>query len=42
MAGDDFYYTMNGLNAIHKGIELDFFYKLLKNLDVEGLASFGE
>ncbi len=42
IAGDDFYYQLNGLNAIHKGLELDFVYKLLKNLDVEGLASFGD
>ena len=42
IAGDDFYYTLNGLNAIHKGIEFDFIYKLLKNLDLEGLASFGD
>lgn len=42
IAGDDYYYTADGLNAIHKGVELDFIYKLLKNLDVEGLASFGD
>lgn len=42
IAGDDYYYTVDGLNAIHKGVELDFIYKLLKNLDVEGLASFGD
>lgn len=42
IAGDDFYYQISGLNAIHKGLELDFIYKLLKNLDVEGLASFGD
>jgi iron complex outermembrane receptor protein len=42
IAGDDYYYQINGLNAIHKGLELDFVYKLLKNLDVEGLASFGD
>ncbi|MFY9310273.1 MAG: TonB-dependent receptor [Bacteroidia bacterium] len=42
IAGDDYYYQINGLNAIHKGLELDFIYKLLKNLDLEGLASFGD
>lgn len=42
IAGDDYYYTVDGLNALHKGVELDFIYKILKNLDVEGLASFGD
>jgi iron complex outermembrane recepter protein len=42
ISGDDYYYTVSGLNAIHKGIELDFIYKLLKNLDVEGLVSLGD
>jgi outer membrane receptor protein involved in Fe transport len=41
-AGDDYYYTINGLNAIHRGVELDFIYKLFKNLDVEGLLSIGD
>ncbi|OFY83501.1 MAG: hypothetical protein A3F72_19590 [Bacteroidetes bacterium RIFCSPLOWO2_12_FULL_35_15] len=36
------YYNINGLNALHKGIEIDFIYKLLKNLDIEGLASIGD
>jgi outer membrane cobalamin receptor len=40
--GEDFYYNIDGMNAIHKGIELDFIYKLLKNLDVEGLVSIGD
>ncbi len=35
-------YNINGLDALHKGIEIDFIYKLLKNLDVEGIASFGD
>jgi iron complex outermembrane receptor protein len=35
-------YNINGLNALHKGIEIDFIYKLLKNLDIEGIASFGD
>ena len=37
-----YYYNINGLNALHKGIEIDFIYKLLKNLEVEGLASIGD
>ncbi len=42
IVGEDYYYTVDGLNAIHRGIEFDFIYKLLKNLDIEGLASFGD
>jgi hypothetical protein len=42
ISGDDYYYNTSGLDAIHKGIELDFIYKLLKNLDVEGLVSLGD
>ena len=30
-------YNINGLDALHKGIELDFIYKILPNLDFEGL-----
>lgn len=35
-------YNINGLDALHKGIELDFIYKILPNLDFEGLASLGD
>lgn len=35
-------YNINGLDALHKGIELDFIYKILPNLDFEGLASVGD
>ena len=35
-------YNINGLDAIHKGIELDFIYKILPNLDFECLASIGD
>lgn len=35
-------YNINALDALHKGIEFDFIYKLMKNLDVEGIASFGD
>lgn len=34
--------NMTGLNARHMGIELDFIYKILSNLHVEGLASVGD
>jgi iron complex outermembrane receptor protein len=37
-----FSYNINGLNAIHKGIELDAIYKFSKKLEIEGLASFGD
>jgi hypothetical protein len=37
-----FSYNINGLDALHKGIEVDFVYKLLKNLDFEGLISLGD
>jgi outer membrane receptor protein involved in Fe transport len=36
------YYNINGLNALHRGLEVDFVYKGIKNLEVEGLASFGD
>ncbi len=42
IASNDYYYNTNGLKEVHKGIELDFIYKLFKNLDVEGLASIGD
>ncbi|MCC6447832.1 MAG: TonB-dependent receptor, partial [Chitinophagaceae bacterium] len=42
ISGNDYYYQLNGLNANHSGIELDFIYKLSKNLDIEGLASIGD
>ena len=41
-ADGTFSYNINGLDALHKGIELDFIYKILPNLDFEGLASLGD
>lgn len=41
-ADGTFSYNINGLDALHKGIELDFIYKILPNLDFEGLASIGD
>jgi hypothetical protein len=35
-------YNIQGLHSLHKGIEIDFIYKLMKNLDVEGLISLGD
>lgn len=37
-----FSYNINGLDALHKGIELDFIYKITKKLDFEGLASIAD
>jgi len=31
-----------GIDALHKGIEIDFVYKPIKNLAIEGLASIGD
>ncbi len=31
-----------GMDALHKGVELDFIYKVMKNLDFQGLASIGD
>ena len=35
-------FNINGMNELHKGIELDFTYKILKNLDFEGIASLAD
>lgn len=37
-----FSYNINGLDALHKGIELDFIYKITDKIDFEGLASIGD
>ncbi|MBL4578112.1 MAG: TonB-dependent receptor [Flavobacteriales bacterium] len=34
--------NINGIDAIHKGMEFDFIYKLLKNLEWEGVISIGD
>ena len=34
--------NINGMDALHKGIEFDFIYKILPNLSVEGLLSLGD
>jgi outer membrane receptor protein involved in Fe transport len=41
-AGTIYSYNINGLNAVHKGIEFDGIYKFSKKLEVEGLASIGD
>ncbi len=39
---DGDYYNINGLDALHMGLELDFIYKITPKIDFEGLASFGD
>ena len=34
--------NINGMDALHKGIELDFIYKITQNLDIQGLISLGD
>jgi len=34
--------NINGMDALHKGIEFDFIYKILPNLSLEGLLSLGD
>ena len=34
--------NINGLDALHKGVELDFAYKMNKKLTFEGMASLGD
>ena len=35
-------YNINGMNAVHKGIELSYIYKVLKNLELEGIVSIAD
>lgn len=34
--------NINGMDALHKGIELDFVYKATNNLEIQGLLSLGD
>lgn len=36
------YADIPGMNARHMGIEIDFIYKIMHNLDFQGTASFGD
>lgn len=36
------YINMDGVNALHQGVELDFNYQPLKNLTVKGMFSYGD
>lgn len=42
IAGDIYSYNVNGMNALHKGVELDFSWRPYNQLLVEGIASFGD
>lgn len=35
-------FITSGVGAVHKGAELDFKFKVFKNLDITGMASFGD
>ncbi len=34
--------NINGMDALHKGIEVDFIYKISKSLELQGLMSLGD
>lgn len=36
------YADIPGMDALHMGIELDFIYKIMDNLDLQGLVSLGD
>lgn len=38
----EFTVNINGMDALHKGIELDFVYKLTRELEIQGLLSLGD
>jgi len=40
--GETGYGNIQGMDALHMGIELDFAYKVLQNLDVQALFSLGD
>ncbi|MCU0435510.1 MAG: TonB-dependent receptor [Bacteroidia bacterium] len=42
IAGDVFSYNINGMDAIHKGIELDVNWKITSQLTAEALMSLGD
>ena len=42
ISSNEYYYNTNGLNQNHKGIELDFVSRYFRNIEIEGLASFGD
>jgi len=34
--------NLNGMDALHKGVELDFIYRIIEGLDFQGLMSIGD
>lgn len=38
----EYYYNINGINALHYGIEVDFIYKLTPKIDFEGIVSLAD
>jgi hypothetical protein len=40
--GETVSYNITEIGAIHQGVEFDFIYKILTNLELEGLASIGD
>jgi iron complex outermembrane receptor protein len=36
------YANIPGMDALHKGVEVDFIFRMIQNLDLEGLVSFGD
>ena len=39
---ENLYYNVPGLNALHKGVELDVKYQIIKNLEFDGIVSLGD
>ena len=40
--GDVTYANINGMDALHKGVEMDFAYKINRKFSIEGLLSLGD
>ncbi len=38
----EYYYNINGINALHYGVELDFIYKITPKIDFEGVVSLAD
>lgn len=39
---EEFSININGMDALHKGVEVDFIYKITNKLDLQGLLSVGD
>ena len=42
VSGTPVFYNILGLNALHKGVEVDFIYKFTKDLNFQGIISLGD